>query len=221
MCIHCVDVCVSIVCLCTYPPPPPPPIPIHTTNSFWLSTILLVVVSVCSFHDWGYFSECVAFGKVSSKSSGLKIKYYDVFGWLNWLDAELSPKGYWWGLRSQEVGEGRGRRLYLMLLCHNLNDSCIKMGSDESHFNVSSSVEDKVTRQCTPTTTFQERGEPKSNWGAAYQPNALTLCHMPAHMLNVKCRIGFYFNPKWAAKNNFHYLGELVFTIWTYSRIDL
>ena len=147
MCKHCVSMHLS-------PPPHPPPIPIHTTNSFWLSTILLVVVSVCSFYD---FSECVAFGKVRSKLSGLKIiKYYDVFGWLNWLDAELSPKGYWCGLRSQEVGEGRGRRLYLMLLCHNQNDSCIKMGSDESHLNVSSIVKDKVTRQCTPTVTYCE-----------------------------------------------------------------
>ena len=27
--------------------------------------------------------------------------------------------------------------IYLSLHCHHLNDSCIKMGSDESHFNVS------------------------------------------------------------------------------------
>ena len=41
------------------------------------------------------------------------------------------------------------------------NDSFIKMGSDESHFNVSLVVRDKVTRQCPLTTTFQEKGEPK------------------------------------------------------------
>ena len=36
-----------------------------------------------------------------------------------------------------EVG-GRGRLYqYLSLHCHHQNDSCIKMGSDESHFNVS------------------------------------------------------------------------------------
>ena len=40
-------------------------------------------------------------------------------------------------------------------------DSCIKMGSDESHFNVSLIVKDKVTRQCPQTTTFEEKGEPK------------------------------------------------------------
>ena len=39
--------------------------------------------------------------------------------------------------------------------------TCIKMGSDESHFNVSLIVRDKVTRPCTQTTTFEEKGEPK------------------------------------------------------------
>ena len=38
---------------------------------------------------------------------------------------------------------------------------CIKVGSDESHFNVSLIVRDKVTRQCPQTTTFEEKGEPK------------------------------------------------------------
>ena len=41
------------------------------------------------------------------------------------------------------------------------NDSCIKMGSDDSHFNVSLIVRDKVTRQCPQTTTVEEKGEPK------------------------------------------------------------
>ena len=35
------------------------------------------------------------------------------------------------------------------------------MGSDESHFNVSLIVKDKVTRQCPQTTIFEEKGEPK------------------------------------------------------------
>ena len=33
-----------------------------------------------------------------------------------------------------EVGEG-GRLVYLSLHCHHQNDSCIKMGSDESHLS--------------------------------------------------------------------------------------
>ena len=35
------------------------------------------------------------------------------------------------------------------------------MGSDESHFNVSLIVRDKVTRQCPHTTVFEKKGEPK------------------------------------------------------------
>ena len=54
-----------------------------------------------------------------------------------------------------------GGIIYLSLHCHNQNDFCIKVGSDESHFNVSLIVKDKVTRQYPPTTTFEEKGEPK------------------------------------------------------------
>ena len=36
----------------------------------------------------------------------------------------------------KEVG-GEGDYIYLSLHCHHQNDFCIKMGSEESHFNVS------------------------------------------------------------------------------------
>ena len=64
------------------------------------------------------------------------------------------------GERVWRVG---GERLYTYqsLHCHYQNDSCINMGSDESHFNVSLIVRDKVTRQCPQTTGFEENGEPK------------------------------------------------------------
>ena len=46
--------------------------------------------------------------------------------------------------------------------CERQNYFCVKMGSDESHLNVSLTVRDKVTiRQCPQTTTFEEKGEPK------------------------------------------------------------
>ena len=51
--------------------------------------------------------------------------------------------------------------IYLSLHCHHQKDSYIEMGSDESYFNVSLIVRDKVTRQCPQTTTFEEKGEPK------------------------------------------------------------
>ena len=57
--------------------------------------------------------------------------------------------------------EEKGKIIYLSLHCHHQNDSCVTMGSDESHFNVSSIVRVKVTRQCPQTTTSEEKGEPK------------------------------------------------------------
>jgi len=51
--------------------------------------------------------------------------------------------------------------IYLSLHCHHQNDSCIKVGNDESYFNVLLIVRAKVTRHCSPTTTFEEKGEPK------------------------------------------------------------
>ena len=56
---------------------------------------------------------------------------------------------------------GKREIICLSLHFHHQNDSCIMMGSDESHFNVSLIVRDKVTRQCPQTTTFEEKGESK------------------------------------------------------------
>ena len=62
-------------------------------------------------------------------------------------------------------GGGRGKNIsiyiYLSLHCHHQNDPCIKMGSDESHFNVSLIVRGKVKRRCPQATTFEENGKPK------------------------------------------------------------
>ena len=65
-------------------------------------------------------------------------------------------------------GGGRGREIiYLSLHCHRQNDSCIKMGSDESHFNVSVGSDGQ---------SHKAVAEAVSNQGpSAYQPNALPL----------------------------------------------
>ena len=73
----------------------------------------------------------------------------------------------WWGKRES---------IYQSLHCHHQNDSCIKMGSDESHFNVSLIVRDKVTRRCPQTTTFEEKGEPKG-----YRTEVLPLTSLPPY----------------------------------------
>ena len=59
-----------------------------------------------------------------------------------------------------EVGEEGDYITYRYTVIHQ-NDFCIKMGSDESRFNVPLIVRDKVTRHCPHTTTFEEKGEPK------------------------------------------------------------
>ena len=64
-------------------------------------------------------------------------------------------KGVWrWGKR--EI-------MYLSKHCHCQNDSCIKMGSNESHFNVLLIVRDKVTRWCPQTMTFLRRKESRGS----------------------------------------------------------
>ena len=45
--------------------------------------------------------------------------------------------------------------IYLSLHCHHRNDSCIKMGSDDSHFHVSVGSDG----QCPQTTTFLKTKE--------------------------------------------------------------
>ena len=63
------------------------------------------------------------------------------------LNVHRNHKVYW---GRGEGGEGVwrwGKRkiIYLSLHCYHQNDFCIKVGSDESHFNVSLIVRDKVT----------------------------------------------------------------------------
>ena len=71
--------------------------------------------------------------------------------------------------------EGKREIIYLPLHCHHQNDSRVKMGNDESHFNVSLILMDKITRQCPQTTTFlEEKGEPKRNRADALLLTSLT-----------------------------------------------
>ena len=64
----------------------------------------------------------------------------------------------------------------LPLHCHHQSDSCIGMGSDESHFNLRDSHN---FRQCPQTTIFGERRtDAESNRSSCvYQHNALPLGH--------------------------------------------
>ena len=79
-----------------------------------------------------------------------------------------------------EVGERE--IIYLSLHCYHKNDSCIKMGSDESHFNVSVGSDGqshKTVSTIKPQPFRRERrAEAVSNRGpSACQPKALPLGH--------------------------------------------
>ena len=66
----------------------------------------------------------------------------------------------------------------LSLHCHHHNDSCIKMGSDESHCNILLNVRFKVTRQCPQTTAFLKRKESRSR--IEPKPICLPVCRLTA-----------------------------------------
>ena len=75
---------------------------------------------------------------------------------------------------------GKREIIYLTLHCHHQNDSCIKMGSDESHFNVSVGRDGQSHRTVfTNHNLSEEKGEPKRCRTEVlllqYQPNALPL----------------------------------------------
>ena len=77
-----------------------------------------------------------------------------------------------------EVGERE--IMYLSLHCHHQNDFYIKMGSDESHFNVSVGSDGQGHRTVSTNHNlfedWERRAEAVSNRGpSAYQPNALPL----------------------------------------------
>ena len=68
-------------------------------------------------------------------------------------DGEKGGGGMEWGER--EI-------IYLSLHCHHQNDSCIKMGSDESHFNVSVGSDGQSHKTVsTDHNLFEKKGEPK------------------------------------------------------------
>ena len=57
-------------------------------------------------------------------------------------------------------GGGRGR-VYTYRYTVTTRMTCIKMGSDESHFNVSLIVRDKAQDSVHKPQLFEEKGEPK------------------------------------------------------------
>ena len=69
-----------------------------------------------------------------------------------------------------------GKYTYRYTVTTRMTSALTEMGSDESHFNVSLIVRNKVTRQCPQTTTFEEKGEPKQ-----YRTEVLPLTSLPPY----------------------------------------
>ena len=89
-------------------------------------------------------------------------------------------------------GGGERDMIYLSLHRHHQNDSCTKMGSEESHFNVSLIARDKATRQCPQTTTFEEKGEPKRIPTEVPLLTSLTPYREAKPALNVRVRMKMF-----------------------------
>ena len=91
-------------------------------------------------------------------------------------------KGVW--------GGGGEEIIYLSLHCHHQNDFCIKMGSDESRFNVSAGSDGQSHKTVSTTTTFfrrKRRAEAVSNRGpSAYQPKASQLRQIGSFLDNIR-----------------------------------
>ena len=66
--------------------------------------------------------------------------------------------GRWGGGDIKVCGGGGGDNIPISLHCHHQNDSCINMGSDESHFNVPLIVKDIVRRQCQLSKRKESQG---------------------------------------------------------------
>ena len=84
-----------------------------------------------------------------------------------------------------EVGE-EGEYTYRYTVTTRM--TCIKMDSDESHFNVSLTVRDKITGQCPQITTSEENlGEPKRNQTRSFRLPAYHLTTRPDRLSNCSC----------------------------------
>ena len=70
---------------------------------------------------------------------------------------------------------GKREMIYLTQHCHHQNDSCIKMGSDESHFNASVGSDGHSHKAVSTNHNHsEEKGEPKQ-----YQTEVLPLTSLP------------------------------------------
>ena len=84
---------------------------------------------------------------------------------------------------------------YLALHCHHQNDYRIKMGSDESHFNVSVGSDGQSHRTVsTNHNLLEEKGEPKRYRTEVLPLTSLTLYSRPNQLTRDRERMNHPFN---------------------------
>ena len=84
-----------------------------------------------------------------------------------------------------EVGERE--IIYLSLHCHHQNDTCIKMGSDESHFDVSAGSDGQSHRTVsTNHNLYEEKGGPKR-----YRTEVFPLINLTSYRKAKPAHLGF------------------------------
>ena len=92
------------------------------------------------------------------------------------LDVHRNHKAYQGREEGEEVAE-EGDYKYLSLHCRLQNDAYIKTGSDESHYNVSLIMKDRVTRQYPHRPQFLKGKESRSGFEPrSLKPRCLTPC---------------------------------------------
>ena len=85
---------------------------------------------------------------------------------------------------------GEGQIIYVLLHCHHQNDSCIKVGSDESHFNVSVGSDGQSHKTVSTNHNLsEEKGEPKRYRTEVLSRTSLTPYRYakPAHCCSLSC----------------------------------
>ena len=114
-------------------------------------------------------------------------------------DREKGGKGVWrW--REREI-------VYLSLHCHHQNDFCIKVGSNENHFNVSVGSDGQSRKTVSTDHNFWRERSAKADLNrgpSAYQPNALPLGQTGSH-----CAVWLQYTLDLAALFNFFPGGNL------------
>ena len=81
------------------------------------------------------------------------------------LNVHRNHKAYQGRGEGGEGGVEVGKReiISLSLHSHHQNDSCMKIGSDESHFNVSLIVRDKATKTVSIDHNFRRKRRPEAD----------------------------------------------------------